>query len=214
MKRKNVTLLIILGLLVLCLPVRAIIWVNDIIPPWDLSASKIIEAHVTKGASLYFHANAAIMTLFAEAEVQSILDYKPKKSLKLARAALDYLEQAKNQYTQAAQLGIAAGYIPNRQSLLITFNYDTYAVQQNLNPVIKDRVKKYLAVGDVAGFYQHTANDIEDLILLVRDAENSLKQGVRPPIKVLWALVQKLSETTMFGHYGTYMAQAAFGNGN
>ncbi len=216
MNKKHLTLLTFLVLFLTVPGLEAVVWVNNVCEPFPEGKSNgdsgNIETLVTEGSALYFKANADIMNLCAESEITPPKDYNFARSLSLVQSALGYLKEAKAKYLQAVQMGIAAGYIQEKLDLLKTFDYDSFAAQQELNETIKNRVKGFLKNGDVTGFYQEAADQLEKLIVILKDIEKSLQNNLKPKVPVLWDLVQKLAELTLFGNYGTVMAQTAFGH--
>jgi hypothetical protein len=191
--------------------IGAFFWCNDIASPFDEAKSGTIENLVIEGSSLYFKANAEIMNLYAEAEILPNVEYNDSKSLALVQAALEYLKESKSKYLQAIQMGTAVGYVESKINLLKTFNYDRFAVEYGLNETVKNRVKGFLKNGDVIGYYKEIADELDGLMVILTDMEKSLQDRVRPSLPVFWNLLQKLSELTLFGNYGTIMGQTALG---
>jgi hypothetical protein len=213
MKKKHLTLLTILVLFLTVPGLEAVVWINDVCRTFPEGKSRgDIETLVTEGAALYFKANADLMNLCAESEIIPTKEYDFTRALSLVQSALGYLKGAKAKYLQAVQMGIAAGYIQEELDLLKTFDYDSFAAQHELNQTIKDRVKGFLKNGDVTGFYQEAADRLETLTVTLKDIEKSLQDNLKPKVPTLWDLVQKLSQLTLFGNYGTVMGQTAFGH--
>ncbi|MCP5107955.1 MAG: hypothetical protein GY950_31490 [bacterium] len=214
MKQKLLTILfgLFMVLTVSTAKADAIMFCNDMLPPFPDGKSETIEKLVTEGASFYFKASAQMMALCAEAEILPKTDYNISKSLLLVRSVLGYMKESRLKYLHAAQVGITAGYVSNRLSLLKTFSYDSFSQEQGLNERVKNRVKGYLTNGDVTGFYQAVAIELEGVITVLQDIEKSLQSNTPPPVTTFWTLLQKHSELTLMGNYGTVMAQTAFGN--
>lgn len=211
MKKKFLTLFLVGVFFVMVPKVEAFFWVNDIYVGFEEDKSGDIENLVIEGSSLYFRANADIMNLYAEAEIPPDVEYNYSKSLALVQSALGYLKESRKKYLQAAQMGIAAGYVESKIDLLKAFNYDRFAAEQRLNESVKNRVKSYLKNGDVIGFYQEVADELDGLMVILTDMEKSLQDSIKPSLTVFWNLLQKLTELTLFGNYGTVMGQTAFG---
>ena len=213
MKKKVLTLLTFMVLFLTISGLEAVVWINDVCRLFPEGKSRgDIETLVTEGAALYLKANADLMNLCAESEIIPTKEYDFTRALSLVQSALGYLTEAKAKYLQAVQLGIAAGYLQEELDLLKTFDYDGFAAQHELNETIKDRVKGFLKNGDVTGFYQEAADQLETLTVTLKDIEKSLQSNLKPKVPTLWELIQKLSELTLFGNYGTVMGQTAFGH--
>lgn len=209
MKKKNLTLFLLAIFFVMSSALNAVIWVNDIVSVFPEEKAAGIETLVTEGSALYFKANADIMNFCAGIEIAPTAEYECSGALSLVQSAQGYLKESREKYLQAAQTGIAAGYVQSKRTQLISFDFDRFAEEQELNGVVKERVKGYLANGDVTGFYQATADGLEELTGLLEDIEKSLQSKTKPQIPLVWKLLQKLSELTLFGNLGTVMAQTA-----
>lgn len=211
MKKQALQLLTVLVLVLTATRVDAVIHVNDICRTLPEGSAGLCENMVTQGAGLYFNANVSIMGFFAETEITPDKEYNFTKTLSLVQSALGYLKEAKANYSQAAQIGSASGYIQTEIEQLKSFDYDKFAAEQGMNESIKARVKCFLKNGDVIGLYQEVANRVEDLIVTLKVVEKALQGGVKPQISIVWELLQKSSDLTLFGNYATVMATAAFG---
>jgi len=204
--------LVLVGVFFVRVPtIDAFFWCNDIASPFDEGKSSTIENLVIEGSSLYFKANAEMMNLYAEAEIPPNVEYNDAGSLELVQSALGYLKASKSKYLQAIQVGRAVGYVESKIDLLKAFNYDRFAVESGLNETAANRVKGFLKNGDVIGYYQEIADELDGLMVILSDMEKSLQDRVKPSIPVFWDLLQKLSELTLFGNYGTIMGQTALG---
>jgi hypothetical protein len=211
MKRTFLTIILVGVVFVMVPRVEAFFWVNDIYRGFEEEKSGNIENMVIEGASLYFKANADIMNLYAEAEILPDVEFNDSRSLALVQSALGYLKESRSKYLQAIQMGIGAGYVESKIELLKSFNYDRLASEQGLNETVKNRVKSFLKNGDVIGYYKEVVDELDILMVILMDMEKSLQDGIKPSLTVFWNLLQKLSELTLFGHYGTVMGQTAFG---
>ena len=210
-KKRALQLLTVMVLVLTATMMDAVIHVNDICRSLPDGPSGLCENMVTQGAELYFKANVSIMSFFAETEITPDKEYNFTKTLSLVQSALGYLKDAKANYSQAAQIGSASGYIQAEIAMLKAFDYDKFAAEQGLNEGIKERVKCFLKNGDVIGIYQEVANRVEELTATLKVVEKNLQDNVKPQISTVWELLQKSSDLTLFGNYATVMATAAFG---
>ncbi|MCX6582201.1 MAG: hypothetical protein NT166_18680 [Candidatus Aminicenantes bacterium] len=210
MKKRALQVLTVLVLVLTATVMDAVIHVNDFGRTFA-GGQSTCESKVTQGAELYFKANVSIMSFFAETEITPDKEYNFTKALSLVQSALGYLKEAKTNYSQAAQIGSAAGYIQAEVAMLKAFDYDKFAAEQGLNEGIKERVKCFLKNGDVIGIYQEVANRVEELTATLKVVEKNLQDNVKPQISTVWELLQKSSDLTLFGNYATVMATAAFG---
>lgn len=205
------TLMLAVVFFIMVPKIGAFFWCNDIASPFDEGKSSTIENLVIEGSSLYFKANAEIMNLYAEAEIPPNVEYNDSKSLALVQLALGYLKESESKYLQAIQVGTAVGYVESKIDLLKAFNYDRFAVESGLNETVKNRVKGFLENGDVIGYYKEIVDELDGMMDILTDMEKGLQNRVKPSLPVFWNLLQKLSELTLFGNYGTIMGQTALG---
>jgi hypothetical protein len=191
---------------------NALYHVNDIVPPFPDPDQEIIEGNIIDGATFYFRGKAAAMNIFAvgESGAKSLFDFS--SALSYTYTAIEYLQKAKSSYLKAYNLGKAAGYVKSSQDVLVNFDYDTFADEQGLNKIIMERVKAYLGKGDVTGFYLQAVKYVDEISEILTIIENDLEKGVKPDTRVFWRLLQKFSESTLFGNYGTMVGIAAFKN--
>jgi hypothetical protein len=201
------------GVLILLIPtyIGAIHFANDLVPPFPDGDKGTIENHIVEGSTMYFKGKAAAMNLLAAGESGSKNLFEMSTSLYLTNTAIEYLEKAKINYTQALDIGKATGYVENRQDALINFDYDGFVLQNGLNPIIMKRVKAYLSKGDVTGFYMQIVIDIEGIIENLKSIKKDLERNVIPRPQVYWKLLQKFSETTLSGNYGTMVGITVYG---
>lgn len=207
-KKRILQLLTVLLVVLTATMMDAVICVNDFGRYLNGEASDKCENLVTAGSDLYFKANADMMNFFAETEIAPGEKYNFSKALLKVRSALRYLNEAKTNYIQAAQIASAAGYQADID-LLKTYEYDGFAAGLGLNMAIKNEVKVFLNNGDVAGFYQEIAHRLDGLTSILKVLENNLQTKTKPQISTVWEALQKMSDLTLFGNYGTVMAVAA-----
>ena len=188
----------------LTLNLGAFHFANDICSAFDEVYSASIEGYVIEGASLYFQASSDLMSFFHESEING-------KDIYNSQQALEYLKRSKAKYIEAALLGNTAGYNADRCQCLQEFGYDDLALQHGLMPAVMGKVKGYLKNKNVVGLYNKIASEIEELTVRLNDVKYQLESGTAPPMPMLWELLQKFTDTTLFGNYATMAGQTAFG---
>lgn len=212
--RKNL-LIVFVGLFIFFISVsglNAVIHVNDIIPIFPDPDQGIIESNVIDGATFYFKSQAAVMELFAVGESGARGLFDVSSALSHTYTAIEHLQRARSGYLKAYALGKSAGYVKSNQNVLVNFDYDAFAADHELNKFIFDRVKSYLGKGDVTGFYMQVVREVDEISEILTTIKSELEKGIRPDTHVFWKLLQKFSETTLFGNYGTMVGITAFKN--
>ena len=195
----------------LSLNLGAFHFANDMCGSFDEIYSASIEGYVIEGASLYFEASSDLMSFFHESEIGGKEIYNSPQALEYVASAIEHLKQSKGKYIEASLLGKTAGYDYERCRCLREFGYDNFALQRGLNYNVMAKVKGYLKNGNVTGFYDRIASDIEELTVQLNEIKGQLESGTAPEMPVLWDLLQKFTDTTLFGNYATMSGQTAFG---
>jgi hypothetical protein len=209
-KYKKLSLVILLLLIVPQL-VDALHYGNDLIPPFPEGSRIIIESHVIDGATNFFKAKAAAMLLFADSEAGAKESFEYSSAILHADNAIEFLEKARSSYLLAYNFGKSAGYIKTRQDVLRNFDFETFQNDRKLNSSIMSKVKPFLSNGDVTGFYNQLITDISEIIELMTAIRGELSKNIKPDNSLYWELLQKISEATLFGNYGTMVGIHAFG---
>ncbi len=184
---------------------------NDMCGSFDEIYSASIEGYVIDGASLYFQASSDLMSFYHESEIGGKGIYNSEQALAYVNSAIDHLNHSKARYLEAALLGTTAGYDEERCRCLKEFGYDNFALQRGLMVTVMGKVKGYLSKGNVIGLYNKIASDIDDLTVRLNNIKAQLESGTAPQMPELWELLQKFTETTLFGNYATMSGQTAFG---
>jgi hypothetical protein len=116
-------------------------------------------------------------------------------------AAISYLEQSRTTYLQLKNHAAVIPYNQEVISKLLSFDYDSFQQENGLFPVIFEKVKGFLAAGNVTGiyneFYSYTGYILDLLYLLKKDID----AGIFPDISTVWSVNQKYSEFKLFGQY-------------
>lgn len=192
--------------------INALYHINDIIPPFPGGDGEAIESNVIDGSAFYFQGKAAAMNIFAvgESGAKSLFDFS--SALSYTYTAIEHLQKARSSYLKAYNLGKAVGYVRSKQDVLVNFDYEAFAAEQGLNQIIMERVKAYLGKGDVTGFYMQGVRYVDEILEILSTIKDDLEKGVKPDTRVFWKLLQRFSESTLFGNYGTMVGIAAFNN--
>jgi hypothetical protein len=156
---------------------------------------------IADGGSHFFNSAGHINQFFSLVESSELTgpDYKALK--KNLNAAIFYLEQARVTYLQLKNQAAATPYNQEVISKLLNFDYDSFQQENDLFPVISEKVKGFLAVGNVTGiyneFYLYTGYILDLLYLLKKDTDVE----IFPDISIAWNVNQKYSEFELFGQY-------------
>ncbi len=211
--RKRIVIISLILLFTAAVPLKALMWANEscvAFPGGCLqgggekrSTGTTIGNFIAEGG-YYFLKSCSDMDLFLGLMESSELSGPDYISLETAinSAALN-MELAKNTYYQLKNL---AAFTPYNQDVilkLIEFDYTALEKKNRLIPAIFDRVRKYLAQGNVRGIYRESYLNLTELSELLESVKKDIEANTMPDLPTLWRLNQKFSETKLFGQYVT-----------
>ncbi|MDQ1355300.1 MAG: hypothetical protein QG657_5610 [Acidobacteriota bacterium] len=211
MKNKfNVTICLMITLIFgVRFTVQAVIVANDLATPYPPGNGKMMEANVTDGAAYFFQAQVNISSLFYEGEIGSVNKLNFENCITYIDAAMVNLKLAKEKILTAAAAAKAATADGTKIAMLKDFDYDKLTVEKGMIREIMLKVKAYLAVGNIPGFYQKFADGLTDMIVKLQAMREMLAAGVQPDIADFWSLLHQSYYIGLFGNYGTVIGQTA-----
>ena len=182
---------------------------NDIVDGYPEPEATNIESLVIEGSSLFFQGMTEIMRLFDEGEKGS-KDGNFPNSVNLIDAAVNKLKMSREKYLHAVQLSKSVDKSMCDFTYLEKFDYDRFVEEKGLITGIAIDVKKYLSVGNVVGFYQKVADDIEGLIKRLVTLKEKLSNKSSLYQEDYWLILQQGARLLLFGNYGTVMGKTAY----
>jgi hypothetical protein len=206
----TITLLLVFMLFTLHINLKALLFGNESdsaysppSPPNGMSSIRSITLRqlIADGGSHFFKSAGHINHFFSLVESSEVTgpDYKGVQ-INL-NAAILYLEQARTTYLQLKNLAAVTPYNQEVISKLLNFDYDSFQQENGLFPVIFEKVKGFLAAGNVTGiyneFYSYTGHILDLLYTLKKDIDAE----IFPDISTVWSVNQKYSEVKLFGQY-------------
>jgi len=172
-------------------------------PPKGVSSIRSIALRqlIADGGSHFFKSAGHINQFFSLVESSEVTGPDYEGLQKNLNTAIFYMEQARTTYLQLKNQAALTPYNQEVISKLLDFDYDSFQQENGLLPVIFERVKGFLAVGNVTGiyneFYSYTGYILDLLYLLKKDTDSE----IFPEISIAWKVNQKYSEFKFFGQY-------------
>jgi hypothetical protein len=185
--------------------------VNDICDGFPDPESDNIESFVIDGSSLFFQGMSDIMNLFDEGE-KGTKDGNFPNSLNLINSAINKLKMSREKYLRAIEVAKSVDKSMCDFTYLEKFDYDRCAEEKGLIAEITNEVKLYLSVGNVVGFYQKVADDIDGLIKRLVTLKEKLSNKSSLYQEDYWLILQQGARLLLFGNYGTVMGKTAYHN--
>jgi hypothetical protein len=210
-KMKN----ILLGILIIILTVQlgAFVCLNDVYCAFSEGVEKTqIETNVIAGAGHFLQSKASADLLLYEFEKSANQPYQIALSLEHVERAIAELTAANGNYTTAATMGKAVGYIQVKTTWFKSFNFDQFIEGNKFNKDIAAQVKNYLSKCDIVGLYEKNIDFNHDILNSLYAIRDSLKANKKPNLTIIWKLLQQYSETALFGNYATIMGSTILGN--
>lgn len=142
--------------------------------------------------------------------LQSNSDYqRVLKRIELSEnGIIDSLDQTIQNISQANALyfeiwttSLSLKYNPIVIEKLSQFNYTNYQIENNLNPVIFQRVEDFLKQGHVRELFQQAYIESIKIMEKLRDIQTNLETGLKVDISDYWRLNQLYLEFALFGQY-------------
>jgi hypothetical protein len=172
-------------------------------PPNGVASIRSITLRqlIADGGSHFFKSAGHINYFFSLVESSEITGPDYKSLNKTLNAAIYYMEQARVTYLQLKNQASVTPYNQEVIDKLVRFDYDSFQEERGLFPVIFEKVKGFLATGDVTGiyneFYSYTGYILDLLYTLKKD----IYAEIFLDISTVWSINQKYSEFKLFGQY-------------
>jgi hypothetical protein len=203
--------LLIFGLLVtLGVSLHSLLYYNDLIGAFPEGVDKAqIENNVVEGAVHFFMSKSHADLLFKEYERSAITELDKSQSLIHVENAIAELKISMGKYQNAADTGKRIGYNQEKLQYFKNFDYGEFAAQNHLNSQVAAEVSTFLSKGDIVGVYNKNIDKLSGISATLDTIRDTLENGDKPDIHILWTLVQQYSETLLFGNYTTMMGTSA-----
>jgi len=216
MKRKS---LLIISLLLVCLMFTFSVHLNAALfgnetdkaysppPPSPNGTSSIrsitLGQLIADGGSRFFKSAGHIDQFFSLVESSEVTGPNYRGLQKNLDAAIYYLEQARIAYLQLKNQAAVTPYNQEVISRLLNFDYESFQKESGLFPAIFEKVKGFLASGNVTGIYNEFYSYIGYILDLLYLLKKDIDAGIFPDISIAWSVNQKYSEFKLFGQYVT-----------
>ncbi len=170
----------------------------------ELAGLEGLKSGVTIGSLIaeggtFFLKSISDFDLFLSLVESSELSGPDYNSLQAAiNSAINNMEQARTTYLQLKNLADVTPYDQEIISSLIEFNYTAFQLERGLIPSIFEKVKTYLANGDVRGIYHEFYKNTGKILDLFYAVKKDVDKGNFPNLSTLWRVNQMISESKIF----------------
>ncbi len=162
-----------------------------------------IGSLITDSASELLQSASDAFLFMNEIEIADVHSLNSGAALQRIDLATAKVEHTLKIFNEIIAVGSDAVYDEDRIKKLKAFNYGQYARENGLSVEIMSQVAAYLNKGNVIGFCQFYAGNLESLITILNRIKAELLAGKLSENQVLWSLLQQYDSTMMFGNYAS-----------
>lgn len=176
------------------------------IPPGGSSGIKgvsgnPIETYVIEGAGYFLEANSCILQLLNKVEMAELRGADYSEIQAIVDNAIHNMKNARTAYDNLISSAEATPYNQYVITKLMTFDYDGFAKQKELNSVIFGAVEHYLGSGDITGSFKKINAKFAKITNMLNTMSETIASNQTPQLSSLWKLNQESSQTLLFGQY-------------
>jgi hypothetical protein len=171
------------------------------------SLTNPVEALVIEGAGYFLQANTDIQLLLKQVELKDIDGIDNPGSMRVVNNALENIIRTRKTYKRLIKTAKSTPYNPLVMDRLKHFAYDTFMMDNRMNPVTFKELASYLSRGDITGTFKRTHTGICAIEKLLTRIKQELLGNRLPGIPVFWELNERCAGTSLFGSYAARVFQ-------
>jgi len=156
---------------------------------------------IIESAGGFIKSNSDYQLILREIELSSSYGANFVVLQELINNAIENMSMANSIYWQIWHTSKSLDYDPGVLEKLSQFDYLSYQVENNLDPVIFEKAANYLKVGDVRGTYKQAYKATGEILQYLETIKTRIDKNMLPSIKTCWRLNQLYLETELFGQY-------------
>lgn len=205
--RLGIGIILILSLSLLCFPrimsngIGIVFTVDsDKFDEHNLQNSKI-ESLVIRGATYYLESNTVFQGLLNKIENMDTLGKNYNEWLKSVEKTKELIDKAIDTYSMLIEKAKEMPYNKNVMNSLASFDYDTYMIKNNLNPVVFSKIKEFMINGDIPGILNTSYSSFVEISRNLSVLRDELSQENKFDISIFLGINEKYSEASLFGSY-------------
>jgi len=204
--KKAFLLIIITSSLFITTSTWAAHWSNGI--PCSSQLDNDCEAFVVEGASNFLVSMSDFYLLLNESELITTYgreNFDFTKAKVLIENIINNLKHIKEIYSQLyAQLKTGT-FDSVRITTLKTFDYDKFTNERKLHPLVMEKVKNFLSIGNMPGYVLYMSESIDSIIIRLLSIKKSVDSYDVPNIDSLRELHQVFSDSMLMGIYSSML---------
>jgi hypothetical protein len=115
--------------------------------------------------------------------------------------AIQSMSAVNEKYFEIWETSLSLEYDPIVIEKLSQFDFTEYQIENNLNPVIFQRVEGFLKQGHVRELFQQAYIDTNKILEKLKEIQTTLESGKKVDISNYWRLNQLYLDYALFGQY-------------
>jgi len=160
-----------------------------------------IEYYITLGAGYYLNATSDFQEFLKMVEVQDIEGIDFFALQKASGKSLVNMENAAFIYMILVRQAEITPYNEAVINRLKDFEYQSFMLENNLNPVVFAEVGGFLQKGDITGLLKKVHNDLKVLAAMLKSVNEELYMNRVPQLSDLWRINETFSRLSLFGSF-------------
>lgn len=171
-----------------------------------------IEYYIITGANYFLKSHSDTQKFLSEVEIMEMTGKDFTILSEILDSAINNMESAEIEFVK---LKIKADITPYNQSFitgLVSFDYTEFKIENNLNSTVFNEVSGYLSIGNLNGLFDKSLQNVQDIILKMKEIQTYINGGTYPDNNLFWRLNQKFSESQLFGQYASEVFHEISGN--
>lgn len=165
------------------------------------SSGGIMGMYIVEGAGYLLDARAGVSTFMSKFETTELTGADFVGMRDTLSKVIEKMEMANANFAFINYIAATSQYRESVIERLKTFDYDDFQKRWGLYPTVFDRVKGFLAVGDVRGVFSEISTDIGLLLERLYTLKAVLNADQFPSVQSVWQFNQAFSENIFFGQY-------------
>lgn len=160
-----------------------------------------IEYYITLGAGYYLNANSSFQEFLKMVEMQDIGGIDVFAMQKESGSSLVNMQNAAFIYMILVKQAEVTPYNEVVITRLKNFDYQSFMLENNLNPVVFSEVEEYLQIGDITGLLKKVYVDLVEIAAMLKSVNEELDLNRIPQLTELWRINETFSHMSLFGSY-------------
>jgi hypothetical protein len=160
-----------------------------------------IEYYITLGAGHYLKANSNFQEFLTMVEMRDIRGIDFTAMQNSAGSALENLENSEFIYMLLVNQAEATPYNETVINRLKDFDYQSFMMENDLNPVVFAEVEGFLQKGDITGLLKKVHADLVKIVEMLKPVNEELALNRVPQLPVIWRINETFSHMSLFGSY-------------